>query len=278
MIVWLLAHRPNWTYDINAKAVARALGDRFDVRVVYEEPNAAPEDVVLDFWWNGSARHPRLIRQVSSHRWTHVQYGTLTPETLASGHLADARGVIVPSVRLERLLSGLHPRVVRTPKGFDPDAFFDRGERSGPLTLGWAGKIKPDKGFPILHRASRGELSVACSLKYERMPAWYNSIDVIACASEAEGDPRTLIEGMACGCFPVTVDVGIVPELVRHGENGLIVERTTRAFAAAFQWCRDNVDYVRETGRRNAEQMLATRTWAHVVPQWARAIELIDPS
>ena len=113
---------------------------------------------------------------------------------------------------------------------------------------------------------------MATNLPYGEMPDFYNSIDVISVASTAEGDPRPLIEGMACGCFPVTTDVGIVPELVRHGENGLIVERSVKAFAEAFAWCRANVDQVRAAGRRNAELMLASRTWAHVASAWASAI------
>ena len=66
------------------------------------------------------------------------------------------------------------------------------------------------------------------------MARFYNSIDVICVASTAEGDPLPLVEGMACGCFPVCVDVGIVPELVQSGVNGLIVDRTPAAFRAAL--------------------------------------------
>jgi glycosyltransferase involved in cell wall biosynthesis len=66
---------------------------------------------------------------------------------------------------------------------------------------------------------------------------------------------------MACGCFPVAVDVGIVPELVKHRENGLIVERNASAFRQAFKWCRMNLAEVRRTGETNAESILATRTW-----------------
>ncbi len=267
MIVWCVVQRLDWTYAINARGLANVLP--YDVRIVERDPPAAPDDIVIDFWWNGGIRHPRLIRQVSSHRWQHVRYGRLTAEQLP---LADARVVIVPSQRLERELTGLHPHVMRTPKGFDPGAFYDRGGRSGPLSIGWAGALKPDKGWGLLRRAAP-DLRMACSLPYERMPDWYAGIDVITCASLAEGDPRPLIEGIACGCFPVCTDVGIVPELVRHGDNGLIVERSTRAFAEAIAWCRDNVERVRAAGQRNAEEMARTRTWAHVAPSWAAAIE-----
>jgi beta-galactosidase len=107
--------------------------------------------------------------------------------------------VIVPSERLERALSPLHPRVMRTPKGFDPELFYDIDERSGPLSVGWAGALKPDKGVWFIRKGLRERPRMATNLPYSSMPGFYNSLDVITCASEAEGDPRTLIEGMSPG-------------------------------------------------------------------------------
>jgi hypothetical protein len=72
----------------------------------------------------------------------------------------------------------------------------------------------------------------------------------------------TLLEGMAAGCFPVCADAGIVPELVRDGENGLIVrERTIAAFRSAFEWCELHVDEVRRAGRENAALIHRQRNW-----------------
>jgi glycosyltransferase involved in cell wall biosynthesis len=210
------------------------------------------------------------VKQVSSHRWTREKYGNLDARAVISGHLRRAGAVLVPSQRLLEEL-GDAPHVTLCPKGFHPESFGDAGERRGDLVVGWAGSQNAvDKRLAVIAGAWPA-LKVASSLAYDEMPDFYNSIDVITCASDAEGDPRPLIEGMACGCFPVTVDVGIVPELVRHGENGLIVERTPQAFADAFAWCRANLDHVREAGRRNAEEMLATRTWAKVAPLWGDA-------
>lgn len=273
MRVWFVVGRMDWSYSINARAVAAHLPWESRIVATAAEVDAAPSDVVLDMWWRGTAQHPRLIRQVSSHRWAHGP-GRLTPAALVKRHLRDARVVIVPSQRLETLLSPLCS-VIRTPKGFDPEAFFDRGGRGGPLAIGWAGAVKPDKGLPLLKQACP-DLRIATRLPYAEMPHWYSSLDVITCASIAEGDPRPLIEGMACGCFPVTTDVGVAGELISNGGNGLIVERSVSAFREAFQWCAANVERVRAAGRRNAEQMRETRTWGHVAGAWREAIARCD--
>ena len=75
---------------------------------------------------------------------------------------------------------------------------------------------------------------------------------MIAIASLAESQPLPLLEGMACGCFPVVTNVGIVPEMVAHGVNGLVVERSPEAFRDAFSWCERNLAAVRRAGRLNA--------------------------
>ena len=45
------------------------------------------------------------------------------------------------------------------------------------------------------------------------MVEWYNSGSYVLCASRSEGTPNTILEGMACGCVPVSTIVGNVAEL-----------------------------------------------------------------
>lgn len=278
----LVPYRKGWSYDLTAQALRQHLSERFDLRIFHDETishlSHHDTDLIVDFWWKGAltTRYgQRVVKQVSSHRWGRDKYGSLTVERLASDHLRRANAVLVPS---RRLLAEIAPATERPvalcPKGFHPETFGDYGMRRGDLTVGWAGSASAtDKNVPMLIEAwSKLYVADAC-LTQPEMPDFYNSIDVITCASDAEGDPRPLIEGMACGCFPVVVDVGIVPELVRHGENGLVVARTPEAFAAAFAWCREHVDLVRAAGRRNAEEMRATRTWKQCAQRWGDALE-----
>ncbi len=53
----------------------------------------------------------------------------------------------------------------------------------------------------------------------------YADLDVVALASRNEGSPVALIEAMAAGRAVVSTRVGGVPDLVTHGESGLLVER-----------------------------------------------------
>jgi len=63
---------------------------------------------------------------------------------------------------------------------------------------------------------------------------------VIVLLSDYEGLPIALMEGMACGLVPICtkIDSGI-PELVRHGENGLLVDNRGDDFIAAVRKLRE---------------------------------------
>jgi glycosyltransferase involved in cell wall biosynthesis len=51
---------------------------------------------------------------------------------------------------------------------------------------------------------------------------WLRAIDIFVLPSLSEALSNSLMEAMACGCCVVASNVGGNPELVRHGENGLL--------------------------------------------------------
>jgi glycosyltransferase involved in cell wall biosynthesis len=52
---------------------------------------------------------------------------------------------------------------------------------------------------------------------------WFAAADVSVLATQTEGWPNVLLESLACGTPVVSTRVGGVPEIVRHGEDGLLV-------------------------------------------------------
>jgi len=53
------------------------------------------------------------------------------------------------------------------------------------------------------------------------MPSVLSAIDVIVSASDSEGFSNVIVEGMACGAFPVVTDVGDSASIV--GDHGIVV-------------------------------------------------------
>jgi glycosyltransferase involved in cell wall biosynthesis len=57
-----------------------------------------------------------------------------------------------------------------------------------------------------------------------QMADLFRSAQVAVSPSEHDGTPNTLLEAMACGCFPVAGDIESVREWIEDGENGLLVD------------------------------------------------------
>ncbi|HYL35882.1 MAG TPA: glycosyltransferase [Bryobacteraceae bacterium] len=57
-----------------------------------------------------------------------------------------------------------------------------------------------------------------------QVAGWLRAIDIFVLPSRSEALSNALMEAMACGCCAVASNVGGNPELVRHGETGLLFE------------------------------------------------------
>jgi len=56
---------------------------------------------------------------------------------------------------------------------------------------------------------------------------WYNSAEIFILNSRREAGPYVLLEAMACGKPVIATSVGVVPDLIKNGINGIIVENNT---------------------------------------------------
>ncbi len=98
------------------------------------------------------------------------------------------------------------------------------------------------------------------------MVEWYNGGTVVVCASKSEGTPNVALEGAACGCTVVSAAVGNMPELIRHRQNGYLVEPTLDAFLDGVQQAID--DYPRLA--RSMQDDILSWSWK------ARAAEMYE--
>lgn len=281
-----------WAFDNSAQEIARELSNEFefDIRYVNDSPKpklkANHYDLIYVFFW-GETYHQkfgfkpsRTIKEVSSHRWEDdPRFGPCTAEEMVKKYLHDAQTIICTSARLCRIVEPYRARTFHTPNGICIDKFHRLNDRSGPLTFGWAGNINDSvKGVnDILKPACDGlvELQMAPGgVSHDVMNTFYNQLDVFLVASKHEGEPLTLVEALAAGCFPVCSNVGIVPELIRHGENGLIVEpRSPEAFREALNWCKDHVELIRSAGNLNAKSVQQERSWSALANSFKRVFE-----
>lgn len=276
-IVFLM-DRPQWAFDINAQAIIARLSDRYEFGrhfVHIEKPDLRPEtfDLLFVCFWGEKVYQSfdipphKIIKQVASHRWENEEkYGLLTARQFVERDLSDCGLVTTVSQRLYDAVSTHRQRVYHCPTGVELKTFRMRRRRRGPMRVGWAGNVNDAcKGLhDILIPACEGRFEFEYSpgnWNRRQMARFYNRIDVLVVGSTAEGEPLPLMEAMACGCFAVTVDVGIVPELVVNGQNGLVVERSIEGFRKGLQWCEQNLERIRQIGPVNAAAISLMRPW-----------------
>ncbi|MFQ5600642.1 MAG: glycosyltransferase family 4 protein [Candidatus Krumholzibacteriia bacterium] len=101
------------------------------------------------------------------------------------------------------------------------------------------------------------------SFPNERLGRWYRAASVFVLASSREGWPNVLNEALACGLPVVSTSAGGVPEIVTHGESGLLVqERSAEAIAAALR-----AALQRSWDRRQIAARASSRGWSDVADQ-----------
>jgi glycosyltransferase involved in cell wall biosynthesis len=79
--------------------------------------------------------------------------------------------------------------------------------------LQWVAEMKIEGSVQLLPRQSRAQ-----------MADLFRRSQVVVSPTTHDGTPNTLLEAMACGCFPVAGDLESLREWILPGMNGLLVD------------------------------------------------------
>ncbi len=130
-----------------------------------------------------------------------------------------------------------------------PNAHFVCARMAGqPEALHWLGKLGIEKSVELLARCPHAEMAEI-----------YRSAQILVSPSTHDGTPNTLLEGMACGCFPIAGDLDSIREWINDGVNGLLVDsRDPSALAEAILRAVKNKDLRAQAAGQN-ETLIASR-------------------
>ena len=270
--VLLLIDKFDWAFHTIAQAIAFHLSDQFTFTIL--AASDAPEidhskyDILHVFGADQTYHHlfpkgkAKIIKGLYTHLW--VKHG-FNKHDLYALHLQDADLLTVPSLALQQELQDLPIPVKLFPEGVDTGTFIHGDHLKGSMIAGWAGNPNDAiKRFHLAKEACEGmcELRLATGeLSLKQMIDFYHSIDIILCTSKVEGCPRPVLEGMACGRFPVSFPVGIVPEVITSPSHGIIVKDTTvNGMQNALRQCQLQLQSIRQSSV-TAEHIRKHRQW-----------------
>jgi glycosyltransferase involved in cell wall biosynthesis len=132
------------------------------------------------------------------------------------GRLESVKGYETIFAALQKVIAN-HPDV----------HFYHIGDDSGKTAF------KQRYQSPNIHFEGRKDIREVYS--------YMKGADSIVLASRSEGLPNVIMEGMACGCVPISTPVGAVPALLENGKLGkLFPYNDVTALTTAVTWLLDH--------------------------------------
>lgn len=108
-----------------------------------------------------------------------------------------------------------------------------RGKLKYPEKIKFLGELKPDMVYNVI-----------------------NNSDVVIIPSPAEGMPNVLLEASALGTASIASNVGGIPEVIDHLENGILIEPgNAESLADAIAWSVNNKNKIIVFGTRVKEKV-----------------------
>lgn len=97
-------------------------------------------------------------------------------------------------------------------------------------------------------------LTINKPIGYQQIPKILSKADVFVLPSLAEGNPKVLLEAMACEKAVIGTKVSGIKEIITSGYNGLLTDVTSKSIAVAIDKLQDNG--LREKLGKNARQYI----------------------
>lgn len=165
-----------------------------------------------------------------------------------------------------------------TPNGVDSEMFKYTPQKDKSLVVGYSGSKSHDwrKGVSKYIQPAAKKANVECKIAMlstgthialEEMPKFYEGIDVYICASASEGFSLSVLEASSCGCPIISTRVGGCTDLINHGINGFLVDRTVEAIA-------EKIELLKNFDIRNQMSLSMRRIiedeycWKHKAQSW----------
>ena len=223
------------------------------MRIPYEGMLAADAysgtPLLISVWGNDFTLHASSTRLMHHYtRWTMQVANALHADCQRDIRLAQEWGfstkrptLVTPSnggIRTDVFFPPenlMQEQVVINPRGFRAyvrnDVFF----KAIPLVLkeipkarflcaSMAGETQAQQWIEELGIAHAVDL--LAPMPHDQMASIYRRAAVLVSPSLHDGTPNSLLEGMACGCFPVAGDLESIREWIIDDENGLLTDAT----------------------------------------------------
>ncbi|MGM1048171.1 MAG: glycosyltransferase family 4 protein [Bacillota bacterium] len=257
---------PGWAFDHRAKDLLslHIKGIKFELKYLREIKNK--DQFSYDLIYPMTLDGAKILNKEAGIPLNMMAAGITSLRSIEKYRI-DVQKFDPKFIRLSKKLRGLNTasdeivdlftnqcKVYKTRVGINESLFKPDKKKKENKTfqVGWVGRIdKPE------HRELKGYDLVICALKdldvkldirtfkenyvpRRKMVEFYQNLDCFICSSKSEHIPLPVLEAAACGVPIITTKVGIVPELIRHKKNGIVVSRNSEKIKQAVQYLMNN--------------------------------------
>jgi glycosyltransferase involved in cell wall biosynthesis len=276
--VLLITDVCGWAWWNKSRYLQHYLGDEFDIDVVCVLGperggiNAGKYDLYLTFGYSYVGYLKRVAKRkritgITAHR----------PKNMLLGAMRQANYLHANSKMLLSELKGMADQgqtCFYVPNGVDHNLFkpVDPLHTEGQLVAGHVGKQCHAKGqaeFIIPAMKAAGIESTynvkdyRNRLPYTEMWQYYQTMDVFMVASIEDGTPNGALEAAACGRPIISNRIGNMPEFIKDGWNGFLVDRKLNHYIEKLEYLDKNRDHLVEMGKNARKTIEEAWTWEH---------------
>ena len=189
-----------------------------------------------------------------------IQLDTFFPSPSGSGAIGEGCRVINPRglrayVRNDTFFRAIPLVLEQKPRV----QFICPAMQNQPEAEEWASRLDVGDSLQLLPRLSRTEMAAALRRS-----------EIMLSITEHDGTPNSLLEALACGCFPIAGDIPSLREWIAPGENGFLVNPgDPDALADAIFRALDNPGLRIKAQKQNARLIAERADYDRVMAQAA---------
>jgi len=163
---------------------------------------------------------------------------------------------------------------------FDVNVNKYKKVKNDVLTVGMSGRDSRNKTFGTVKLAcdKTGLRFLSAQYNYsrlpkEKMPEFYNKIDVYVVMSLSEGLHNGSMEAGAMKVPIISTKCGAIEEMVTDGESGLLIERNEKSLIEALEKIKDE-KLRSDMGNKFHEEIITNWTWEKRIDGFRKMFEL----
>ena len=246
MKVLLVIDVLGWAWYLKAKELKRHLPYDITIKCIknFSNKDFAKFDSIHSFGWMIGGKHKKMTTAISSHN-----YKILHAES-SRRVIPGFAGLSCVSLELYNLAKkhNLNKNLYLCCNGVDERKFYPNYREKKDLVIGWVGQ----------------------------------KMDVLISTSFLEGTPGSVFEAAASGLPVISTAVGCVPQLLKPGKNGFMIQpyknkndakKAVDLFVEKILFFKKNKDAIREMGGKNRIEIEKNWTWKDRSKQWIPVFE-----